>query len=291
MFRNQSLSLQVNKQRFFAAQPKQPQAHTILPHIKATIFLTGSNNSFRSNFNFRLAYEFKYNVFCQPMLSNLEKLFESNRCSVERKIKLTPQEEKFHIGYYNEIHQKIVMAEAPEEITKFLYKKYDRAYPYLFYKNENQHYFSMFLHEANHAHDYILGKFFLNTKDRPVKYNFQVKSWNQALSLHYESIKLTQMRDALAIDFKKLFKILKDNAHPLYNEACLVKDVLENIADRYPTNLLLLEFKSRFVEFSTSEALGSKKLEELFPNFSDWYLNTYMPACNEAVTTVLKLRR
>ncbi len=286
--------------RLFASQ--STVVATLLPHIKASFFPV-VNQPFQTRFYANLDYEFKHNPFATPILAHLDMLVKVGLCQ----LRYSPSSaidgihfQKFGaICFYEHQFKTIVMPSSPNAYQK-IFNPASSTPPHTIYRNDDAKYLCMFLHEANHAHDFIVAKFSLNKQDAATLLASQASSdllpqlampkMEIALSIRYSNPSLDDFKEAIKSDFIDLDSIASNTAHHQHATVVKFHEQLRHSLHRYPVTVLLAELKSRLIEFSSKGSLGHAFLEEYLPNTSSWYLYQHLPKCEHHISPVRKLQ-
>lgn len=284
--------------RLFSSVPS-----VLLPHTKAALFRK-SFFPFQTALLNNIEAEYLNNPICQPLLAQVEQLILAQQLKVIISPSLAA--DKYHLERFKTIcgydrQTKTLLLPSSSAAHGVIHPETKSLSKHRFYENQDVRYLCMFLHEANHAHDFIIGGFNINASDSRVllarQYSQQglfadddMRKIERVLSVNYAHNGVNQLKIAFKTDLIRLYEIANDDQHEDQQRA---KDAIHYLKEsllHYSVIEILFEFKSRFVEFSASGSLGAAFMQEMFPAVTSWYLYQHMPACQDELNRSVKLR-
>ncbi len=286
--------------RSFIANSAAPR----LPHIKAAI-LNEHYQPFQATLVQELENEYQHNPICQPLLAQVDQLLAKQSFSVI--ISPSLEIDRLHFDRFKticgyDVRTKVLLMPSAHDahLKLFPESKYTS-------KNDvdstvSERYTRMFLHEANHAHDFVAGGFKTNKSDAialtaclangaGLFADPSMRKIERVLGVTYSQEVMNQLKRAFKDDLLRLFEMARDNQHPDQFRAHKALETMQTSLMPYSVLHLLFEFKSRYVEFSASSSLGADFMQAMFPAVSSWYLHQHMPACQDELNQSNHLRK
>lgn len=275
-----------------------------LPHINATMF-SKISKPFQATLLEKIETEYRYNPICRPLLAQVDALLREQHFKVVISPSLEADQNhlkrwKTICGY--EVYSKVLLLPSSPDALQHFYPETTYISKHPLYKNLDDKYLCMFLHEANHAHDFLTGGFKITKADAialtarvpatdGLFADTSMRKFDRVLGASYSQDVMNQLKRVFRDDLIRLIEIAESNEHPDQRNAKKALVTIKASLMQYSVLEILLEFKSRFIEFSADGSLGAEFMQTMFPSVSNWYLHQHMPACQQALEQTINLRK